>query len=151
MYAIRRVVKYPARGNILDRNGNLMVSNEYAYDLLMVPAEAKPIDTLELCRLVDIEKSEFIKITSQVWARIKERKMSKTQAVPIAKDLSKEYFSTIQEKMYKVSGILLDKKPLRKYPKPIAAHILGYVGEVDTSVTNKTLTTSREVILELVE
>jgi len=137
MYAIRRIVKYPARGNILDRNGNLMVSNEYAYDLLMVPAEAKPIDTLELCRLVDIEKTEFVKITSQVWTRIKERKMSKTQPIPIAKDLSKENFFTLQEKMYKFPGYFLDKKPLRKYPKPVAAHILGYVGEVDTSITNK--------------
>lgn len=135
IYAIRRVVKYPARGNILDRNGELLVSNEFAYDLLMVPAEAQPIDTLGLCTLIDISKEEFVKITSQVWEKIKEKKQSKTQPIPIVKDLNKDYFSSLQEKMYKFPGYFLEKKALRKYPQPIAAHILGYVGEVDTSIT----------------
>jgi penicillin-binding protein 2 len=136
MYAIRRVVKYPARGNILDRNGQLMVSNEYAYDLLMVPSEAKSIDTLELCNLVDITKEDFIKITSQVWTKIKKKKWSKSQPVVIAKELTKEDFSTIQEKLFKYPGYFLDKKALRKYPRAVGAHVLGYVGEVDTHITN---------------
>lgn len=80
IYAIRRVVKYPARGNILDRNGELLVSNEFAYDLLMVPAEAQPIDTLGLCTLIDIRKEEFVKITSQVWEKIKEKKTKQNTA-----------------------------------------------------------------------
>ncbi|MCZ2338787.1 MAG: penicillin-binding protein 2, partial [Chitinophagales bacterium] len=137
IYAIRRVVKYPARGNILDRKGNLLVSNEYAYDLLMIPSEAKPIDTLELCALIDMDIKEFEKLTSQVWIKIKEKKLSKSLPVPIAKDLGKDYFSSLQEKMYKYPGYFLEKKALRKYPQPIAAHILGYVGEADTSVIRK--------------
>lgn len=137
IYAIRRVVKYPARGNILDRKGNLLVSNEYAYDLLMIPSEAKPIDTLELCALIDMDIKEFEKLTSQVWIKIKEKKLSKSLPVPIAKDLGKDYFSSLQEKMYKYPGYLLEKKALRKYPQPIAAHILGYVGEADTSVIRR--------------
>lgn len=136
MYAIRRIVRYPARGNILDRNGKLMVGNEYAYDLMMIPAEVQPIDTSDFCGLVDITREEFIKVTATAWDRIKGGKQSKSEAVPIVKDLSKESIAAIQEKMYKFPGYYLDKKALRKYQRPIAAHILGEVGEVDTSVTN---------------
>lgn len=136
LYAIRRIVRYPARGNILDRNGKLMVGNEYAYDLVMSPPEAKPIDTLDFCRLADITYDEFVKITSTAWQRIKERKQSKSELVPIVKDLNKETIAAFQEKLYKFKGYSLEQKALRKYQRPIAAHILGEVGEVDTSVTN---------------
>lgn len=136
MYAIRRLVRYPARGNILDRNGKLMVGNEFAYDLIMIPTEAKEIDTTELCRLADISQDEFVKVTETAWQRIKEKKQSKTEGVPIVKDLSKESVAALQEKLYDFTGYYLDKKALRKYQRPIAAHILGEVGEVDTTVTN---------------
>jgi len=136
MYAIRRIVRYPARGNILDRNGKLMVSNEYAYDLMMVPSEARAIDTADFCLLADMSREEFIKVTETAWQRIREKKLSRTEPVPIVKDLSKGSIATIQEIMFKFPGYFLDKKALRKYQLPIAAHILGEVGEVDTSVTN---------------
>lgn len=136
MYTIRRIVKHPARGNILDRNGNLVVSNEYAYDVMMVPAEAKDIDTLDFCKTTGITYEEYVTITSSVWTRIKDKKQSKSEPVAIVKTLSKDEMSGIQEKMYKFPGYFIDKKALRSYKRPIAALILGEVGEVDTSVTN---------------
>lgn len=136
MYAIRRLVQYPARGNVLDRNGKLLVANESSYDLLVIPSEAQPIDTLELCRLADISKEEFITLTESIKTRIKQKSLSKNEAVPIVKELSKEAYAALQEKMYMFKGYLLDQRSIRKYPAPIAAHILGYIGEVDTTITN---------------
>nr|WP_231561568.1 hypothetical protein [Sphingobacterium sp. T2] len=38
---LRKVIEYPARGIILDRNGKILVQNEPVYDLMVIPKEAK--------------------------------------------------------------------------------------------------------------
>ncbi len=51
---LRYVTQYPPRGVVFDRKGELMVYNEAAYDLLIVPKMVTAFDTLEFCRLLDI-------------------------------------------------------------------------------------------------
>ena len=51
---LRYVTQYPPRGVVFDRNGKLMVYNEPAYDLLIVPKQVKAFDTLELCHILDL-------------------------------------------------------------------------------------------------
>ena len=50
---------YPARGLMYDRNGKLVVYNQPSYDITFVPREIKGIDTLELCKALDITLEEF--------------------------------------------------------------------------------------------
>ena len=45
---------YPARGQIYDRNGNLLVYNQPAYDLVVTMREVKDLDTLDLCNTLGI-------------------------------------------------------------------------------------------------
>src|SRR3954462_2023761 len=59
--AFRNTTDYPARGNIYDRNGKLLVYNEAAYDLMVLPKQVKNIDTLALCNLIGITKTDFKK------------------------------------------------------------------------------------------
>ena len=49
---LRRVVTYPARGLIYDRNGDLLVYNKASYDLLVTPREVSAFDTvfMSLCK-----------------------------------------------------------------------------------------------------
>src|SRR4030042_4563575 len=56
---LRYVTQYPARGLIYDRNGKLMVSNQAAYDLMVVPAQTSAIDTLQFCSDLGITKAFF--------------------------------------------------------------------------------------------
>ena len=56
---VREIVQYPARGLVYDRNGELMVFNKPAYDLLVTPREVERFDTLSFCTLVDISKEEL--------------------------------------------------------------------------------------------
>src|SRR5688572_20322088 len=153
-YAIKRIVRFPARGNILDRNGKIMVGNDFAYDIYMMPievegvakanrnnlysilAKAKGIDTTDFCSLVDIPIEEFRKVSRIAWKKIWNNEISKTEPVPIVRDISKENVATIREKMFKFPGYYLEEKSLRKYPRPIAALILGEVAECDTAITN---------------
>ena len=66
-YSIKRIVRFPARGNILDRNGKILVGNDYAYDIYMTPNEAKPIETIDFCMLSDITIKEFVKVSRNAW------------------------------------------------------------------------------------
>ena len=53
--AIEVSYDYPERGYIYDRNGKLLVTNQSAYDIMVIPREVKPLDTLEFCNLVGID------------------------------------------------------------------------------------------------
>ena len=53
--AIREKTIHPARGFIYDRNDSLLVYNDAAYDLMVVPKELRNFDTSELCRVLDME------------------------------------------------------------------------------------------------
>ncbi len=122
---LRYVTQYPARGLIYDRNGKLLVYNEAAYDLLVIPKQVKNIDTTELCKLLKINKDQFITRLE------KARKHSYYKPSVFLKQISREDYGYLQEKLYKYSGFYVQARTLRKYPIPFAAHILGYVGEVD--------------------
>ena len=51
---LRYVTQYPARGLIYDRNKKLIVYNQAAYDLMVVPAQVSRIDTAEFCKLLEM-------------------------------------------------------------------------------------------------
>lgn len=123
--ALRQITEHPARGLIYDRNDSLMVYNDAAYDLMVVPNELRAFDTLELCNLLEITKEELIKRID------KARKWSGMIPSLIAQQMSKEDYGFLQEKLHKYPGFFVQNRTLRHYPHPIAAHILGYVGEVD--------------------
>ncbi len=60
MNALKIVYEYPERGYIYDRTGQLMVANQPSYDIMVIPNEAKNIDTLEICNFLEITKEDYI-------------------------------------------------------------------------------------------
>lgn len=128
---IRPITDFPARGLIYDRKGKLLVYNEPVYDLMIIPKQAKNIDSLELCSLIGITAEEY----SEKYKKAKA--YSPVKASVFEKQLSVETYATFQEKLYKFPGFFVQLRTLRKYPDPMAAHLFGYIGEVDTSTTRK--------------
>lgn len=128
---LRLVVDYPSRGLIYDRNNQLLVYNEPVYDLMIIPKQAKNIDTLELCKLIGITIEDY-RLKYQ-----KAKQYSPVKASIFEKQLSVETYATFQEKLYKFPGFFVQPRTLRKYPEPMAAHLFGYIGEVDTNITKK--------------
>jgi penicillin-binding protein 2 len=121
----RRITKYPARGVIYDRNGKILVFNEAAFDLMVIPQQTKQFDTIDLCSILEIEKDEFTK-------KFKDAKLYSTyRPSVIISQISSKTYAILQEKLFKFPGFFVQGRTLRKYPQPIASHILGYVGEVD--------------------
>ena len=122
--AIREVVQQPPRGLIYDRNDSLLVYNEAAYDLMVIPRKVKEFDTADLCNILEITKEELIQRLE------KARKYSPLLPYIFAQQIGKEDYGYLQEKLYKFPGFYVQPRTLRAYPEPIAAHILGYIGEV---------------------
>lgn len=124
--ALKNRTEYPTRGYIFDRNGKLLVSNELSYDLLVTPKQVKDCDTLALCEILEITKDNFMKrIRKACLAPNSPRKESIFE-----KQLSIKVYAALQEKLYRFKGFDLQARTIRKYPRPIAAHLLGYMGEV---------------------
>jgi penicillin-binding protein 2 len=121
----RYETQYPARGVIYDRNNKLMVYNEAAYDLMVTPIQTKAFDTIELCRILNITP-EYVRETIRA-----ARRYSRYKPTIFLKQLSNKDFSYFQEKAFRFRGFYGQTRTLRKYYKPIASHIFGYVGEVD--------------------
>ncbi len=122
------VVVYPARGLIYDRNGELLVSNQAAYDIMVVPNMVSDPDTSEFCRILEITPEDFTQRMQ------KAREYSTRVASIFMKQVRLEKASVLQEKMYQFPGFYLQSRTLRTYSRPIASHVLGYVGEVDKRI-----------------
>ena len=125
--AIRTVFDYPKRGFVYDRSGELLVANQPSYDVMVIPREVKPLDTLEFCSLLKINKDQFIKTYN------KAKRYSPRLPSVFVPQLSKEDYAVLQEKMRKFEGFYIQKRSLRKYQRSIGANVLGDIGEVNNS------------------
>ncbi len=121
----RRVVVYPSRGLVYDRNGVLLVCNEAAYDLFLIPHNLEEFDTLSMCTDLDIDKEDF-------YMRLDQSKSYSSYRPSIFyKQITAIQYALLQEHMYKYPGFFVQNRTLRKYNEGIAAHVLGDVGEID--------------------
>jgi len=118
---------YPERGFIYDRNGEILVANQIAYDLMVIPENTNKFDTLELSELINIPIKDF-KLNFS-----KAIKFSNKIPSIILSEISKKEHAYIQEKLWKYEGFYLQKKSIRKYYHDIGANFLGYISEVNDS------------------
>lgn len=131
--AFRYQTEFPLRGYIYDRNNKLLVYNEAAYDLMVLPKNVKKIDTADFCDLLGITKESFKKkMLKAVQAPNSPRRESIFE-----KQLSPREYASLQERLYRFPGFWVQPRTLRKYPRIIAAHMLGYIGEADKAMTLK--------------
>jgi penicillin-binding protein 2 len=120
---IRIKTIYPARGLMYDRNGKLMVFNKPIYDIMIIPRQAKNNDTAKLCRLFDLNNSEYNEILKKAII------YSRDLPSPFYKQMGAEQFAKIQDKLFQFEGIFPVVRTIRSYEKPMGAHIFGYLSE----------------------
>ena len=129
--AIRKVYNYPKRGYIYDRNDKLLVANQPTYDIIVVPIEMEPIDTLLFCDLLNIKKDRFLKSIS------KAERYSRRLPSLFLSHISKEDYAFLSEKLRKFKGFYVRKRSARDYQTEIGANVLGYIAEVNPDNLNK--------------
>lgn len=129
--AFLRKTIYPSRGMIYDRKGRLIVFNQPAYDVMVIPKEIHDLDSLDLCSTLQITLPELRKKFEEMRdTRRNPGYSSFTQQVLIS-HLSLEDYGRLQEKLYRFPGFFIQKKTLRKYNSTSGANILGNIREVN--------------------
>jgi penicillin-binding protein 2 len=124
--AIFRKIIYPDRGIIYDRKKRALLENTISYDLVVIPNEAKGVDTAALCDILKIDKAEYSKRI--VEAIIKNTRVKAGVFEPF---LTPELYAQLNENLYRFPGFSLSERSIRSYPYNTAALVLGYVAEVD--------------------
>lgn len=128
--AFLKNILYPARGSIFDRNGQLLVYNQPAYDVMVVMHEQEGVDTLALCEALGIDRDWYIRRMDEIRDRRRNPGYSRYTQQVFMSQLSTEEFSRFQEKLFRFPGFYIQKRSIRQYQYNHAAHILGDVGEV---------------------
>ena len=119
---------YPTRGIIYDRNGDILVGNKTAYDIIVTPREVKAFDTLALAAALDVDV-QFIRDRMDYYRRY--RTSIGYQSQTMLKQVPPETYMKFAEIQYKFPGFKGQMRSIRDYPVDAGGNLLGYVSEVD--------------------
>ncbi|WP_200974878.1 penicillin-binding protein 2 [Echinicola sp. 20G] len=122
--AVQRIVDYPYRGLVYDRNDELLVYNNPVFDLMVIPQEFNIVDTAKFCKLFQIEKEELKEKYKAA------RKYSWVKPSPLIKQISNTDFARIQDYLIDYPGLFVMTRSVRAYPDSVASSALGYIAEI---------------------
>lgn len=129
--AFFRKVIYPARGLVYDRNDRLVVFNQPAYDVMLIPKDVGEFDTLMLCNSLDITKEQLL----ERWADMKDTRKNPGYSAytpqKLISHLSQKDYGKLQEKLYLLPGFFIQKRTVREYAYNCASNVLGNIREVN--------------------
>ena len=129
---LRRVI-YPARGLMYDRNDRLVVFNQPAYDVMLIPRDCGTFDTTALCDVLGLTREQL----DEKWAEMKNPRKNPGYSTytpqKLISHLSQEDYGRLQEKLYLFPGFFIQKRTVRQYAYPAAANILGNIREVSAN------------------
>lgn len=127
--------KYPSRGNIYDRNEQLLTYNKPIYDLEIIYKNVDSgMDTALFCQLLDIDKATYVKNLNKNW---RDKRYHKSLPTTFLSKISPEKYSKFQEQLFRFPGFYPVNRNIRAYPHQSAPHLLGYLGEADLNLINK--------------
>ena len=132
--SIKQEIIYPNRGDILDRNGKLLVSNTYSYELDVIPGKVidkdkayiNGFDRDKFSKMVGITPQQFDSILYKI---VDAKDYKKLSPYPFIKNISRENFARMQEQLYLYPAFSIIKRPERKYMVASSGNILGYINE----------------------
>ncbi|GAB4415738.1 MAG: penicillin-binding protein 2 [Bacteroidia bacterium] len=120
-YVVKTKPILPPRGNIYNRYGEIYVSNEPMFNMLITPQELYIPDTAVLERALGMSREEI----RRTIARAPWRKES-----DFARYIDTRTYGELQEQMWNFQGISFTASTKRSYRQPVGANILGYISEV---------------------
>lgn len=129
--AIKIIYEYPERGYIYDRHGKLIVANQPSYDIMVTPRDVKNIDTLELCKLLNITKGDFDRILAKAIV------YSPRLPSVFLPQLNKKEYAAFQEKQRKFQGFEIVKRSLRDYQTTAGSNIFGFITQASEKIIEK--------------
>ncbi|HVF53893.1 MAG TPA: penicillin-binding protein 2 [Actinomycetota bacterium] len=126
---VRFTYSEPPRGRILDRNGVVLVSSRKSLAVTVdravfqLPSE----EDIVIARLSDLLDIPIFELQEE----LNDATVSPYKPVAVAYDVPELKTIYIRENQEDFPGVDAERLPVRVYPEgPVAAHILGYVGEI---------------------
>ena len=126
---LRQEVQHPPRGEVYDRNGELLVRSIPSSDLMAIPRDVQAFDTVALARIAGVTP-EKIATELRRAARYSMRRPSL-----IIKQISLEAKLLFDEGNF--PGFYTVYRTMRSYPRKIAGNLLGYISEVDEATIQR--------------
>jgi penicillin-binding protein 2 len=133
---IKTVPLLAPRGKILDRDGRVIVDNHSAFALRLSRETLKPEHIAAIAEGLQNVKAEEIRA---LVARYESRKVAKYVSVPIKQDLTPAELAFVESHRDSDTfpELELISNQSRLYPQGgLAAHVIGYVGEVSEQELN---------------
>ncbi|MBR5640367.1 MAG: penicillin-binding protein 2 [Muribaculaceae bacterium] len=124
-------ITHPSRGQIYDRNGNLVVYNEPAYDLVLTPKDVTEFDTTTMCKILQLKREDFDLLWKNMSDPKKNRNYSAVTPQPLVQNLDSLTYGRLQEILYRFPGFDIAQRVIRRYNYVSAANILGDIREVN--------------------
>ena len=115
------------RGLVFDRRGQLLVDSRPSFDLLFVPEDAREPETTlrHLARYLNRDEKEFLGFLQENQGR------PAFEEIVLGKDVDWSTVVAVETHQLDLPGITLRIRPRRSYADgPMAAHVLGYLGEI---------------------
>ncbi|MDD4065118.1 MAG: penicillin-binding transpeptidase domain-containing protein [Bacteroidales bacterium] len=131
---LRYEIIYPSRGLIYDRNGNILVGNQSAYDIMITPRELEPFDTTGFCSIFQLSREQMGDMLAQVNSR---RRAIGYQSVIFLRQVSREQYTRFLERAHRFPGFSVQTRSVRDYPSPVCGNLLGYIIEADGTFLEK--------------
>lgn len=126
---IRILPKPPVRGSILDHKGRVLATTRLSHSAYLWPKAQKEPDWQEIRSLL----AQILKIpAAEIQQRVEAAGYNYHSLIPIGRDLSPAQITALEEYRSQLKWIEVDIGKIRHYPQgELAAHILGYTGELD--------------------
>ena len=121
-----RTVEAP-RGFMLDRLGEVIVENRPSFDVYVIPAAVPDLD--EATQTIGAVLGQS---SQEIADKIRGGRGQPYQPVLLAPEVNERTMVALEERKANLPGVSLRVRPLRSYiDGGIAAHLLGYVSEVN--------------------
>jgi penicillin-binding protein 2 len=130
-----RLVRVPAaRGVVYDRNGEILIDNRPSFDLVFVPEDAR--DRSSTINNLAQRLGESDAVLRQLVRAPSKR--PPYEGILLRRDVNWPGVVAVETHQIDLPGVSLQVGPKRYYPfGPLAAHLLGYVGEVSENELSK--------------
>jgi penicillin-binding protein 2 len=117
------------RGLVFDRDGRVLVENRHSYSISIDRERTKNLNrtiTL-LSNVIGLDESAVRDIVNR------HRREPTYRPIPIVQDASLAQVAAVTARRldFELPDVVVEPVPTRRYPQTLAAHLFGYVGEVN--------------------
>jgi penicillin-binding protein 2 len=131
------------RGVVFDRNGHVLVENRHAYSISIVREHTKDLSTTIrlLARVLQLDAAGVKEIVDR------HRREPTYRPIMIVQDATLAQVTAVTAHKLELPDVVIEQIPTRRYLDALAAHLFGYVGEVnDTQVASDPTLKSGDIV-----